>query len=261
MSARNEVENYILNNWQDRVVAQWVIHHLPLLEKGFTHPPCAIFSLSFTQGLKQINTILSASDFLNTPKVVMSGGFEGTRGHISAAADMREVKALTLTEGYVTLMLEPDSYIVKYKKREPLLNIEQRSCLWATSGLVDAIILLPEEKTQERISVTNRYDEIHHIIQPAKWCANVDNPYYEEINMRGTEMISPVLTFTHRPNVHTSFLCSTKSLNTEKLSEALRKYSLELAQKSSSYELPKFLGLQEAANIIYRELVQELTSS
>ena len=47
-------------------------------------------------------------------------------------------------------MLEPDSYIVRQKGRQPIVNIEQREQLWSTSGLVDAVILLPEKEVDVR---------------------------------------------------------------------------------------------------------------
>jgi glycerol-3-phosphate cytidylyltransferase-like family protein len=81
---------------------------------------------------------------------------------------------LTNPDRLVVLMLEPDSYITKYKAREPIVNMEQRSDLWSTSGLVDGVILLLEK--DEDVSIEEHYGQIHQHIQPAVWCVNVENP-------------------------------------------------------------------------------------
>jgi len=51
MSAKQEVERYILNNWADATVARWVISQLELLKRAYSFPPCPVYVLSLKEGL------------------------------------------------------------------------------------------------------------------------------------------------------------------------------------------------------------------
>lgn len=258
MSVKKEVERHIVTHWRDGQVAKWVLDRTPLLERGNTHPSCPVLSLSIKEGLHvEVGDENLLKDFREAPKVVTSGGFEGNRGHIRVVSDMQEVRILTNPVRFVVLMLEPDSYITKHKAREPLVNMKQRSDLWSTSGLVDAVILLPEE--DEDMSTEERYVQIHQHIQPAVWCANIENPDWHQIITRGgLDFISLVRILVHKNEVHTSFLHSTMNLSVEELREALLEYSLEIARKTSSHQSSMIISPEQIARIIYGRFVQGL---
>jgi len=159
MNAKQEVEDYIHTNWLDRVVAQWVIRQLELLTRANISPTCPVYILSLTEGLQRTDTQESPDDFVHKPKLVTSGGYEGVRGHIRLINELHEIRALTTngpSELSIVLLLEPDSYI-QNKGREPLVKLDQRAELWATSGLVDAVMLLPEATTNLRVIVTQLF--------------------------------------------------------------------------------------------------------
>lgn len=258
MSVKKEVERHIVTHWHDEKVAKWVLDRMPLLEKGNTHPSCPVLSLSMEEGLRvEVGDESLLKDFHEAPKIVASGGFEGNRGHIRVVSDMQEVRILTNSERLVVLMLEPDSYITKHKAREPFVNMEQRSDLWSTSGLVDAVILLPEE--DEDMSTEERYAEIHQHIQPAVWCADIENPDWRKIIIRGElNYISLGRILVHKNEVHTSFLHSTMNFSVRELREALLEYSLEIAKKTSSHQSSTIISPEQKAGIIYDRFVQGL---
>ena len=258
MGVKNEVEHHIITSWQDRQVARWVLDRLSLLEKGNTHPSCPVLSLSMEEGLHlEVGDENILKDFHEAQKIVASGGFEGNRGHIRAVSDMEEVRVLTNPDRLVVLMLEPDSYITKHKAREPLVNIEQRSDLWSTSGLVDAVILLPEE--DEDMSTEEHYGQIHQHIQPAVWCVNIENPDWRQIIMRRElDFIDLVRIIVHKNEVHSSFLHSTMNLSVGELRMAFLDYSLEIAKKASSHQSSTIISPEQIAGIIYDRFVQGL---
>jgi glycerol-3-phosphate cytidylyltransferase-like family protein len=258
MSVKKEVERQVFAHWQDERVAEWVLDRMPLLEKGSTHSLCPVLSLSMEKGLRvKVGDESLLNNFRKAPKIITSGGFEGNRGHIRVVSDMQEVRMLTNPERLVVLMLEPDSYIAKHKAREPIVNMEQRSDLWSTSGLVDAVILLPEEDGD--MKTEKRYVQIHRHIQPAVWCANIENPDWQQIIMRGElDFISLVRILVHKNEVHTSFLRSTMNMSAGELKEALLKYSLEIAKKASSHQSSMIISPEQIAGIIYDKFVQGL---
>lgn len=258
MSAKNEVERHIVARWHDGQVARWVLDRMPLLEKGNTHPSCPVLSLSMEEGLHvEVGDESLLKDFREAPKIVASGGFEGNRGHIRVVSDMEEVRILTNPERLVVLMLEPDSYITKHKAREPIVNMEQRSDLWSTSGLVDAVISLPEK--DEDMGTEEHYGQIHQHIQPAVWCVNIENPDWCQIILRGElDSISLVRIFAHKNEVRSSFLHSTMNLSVGELRKALLDYSLEIAKKASSHQSSMIISPEQIAGIIYDKFVQGL---
>lgn len=226
MSAKVEVESHIRENWRDPKVAEWVIRNLPLLEHSFSHPQCPIYILDLEKGLTQINT--ATSPFLNITdrqKVVISGGFEGSSGQIQAVKYLEEIAKLDkeLWDAVTLVMLEPDSYIRKVKHREPLVNIQQRCALWSTTGLAQAVILLPEPDPE--IDVDEHYQKIHRAIAPAVWSTNYENPHWREIIMRHrADVIEGGHLYINEPIPHTSFLCSTRDLSVEDVLKELRVY-------------------------------------
>lgn len=258
MGTRLEVENFITSSWIDKRVASWVIGKLPLLEYGFTHPPCPVYNLSLEKGLV-LENIPFQGDFEHSNKLVMSGGFEGTEGHLKVVQEMYETRALTgKVQNPIVLMLEPDSYIRNRKQREPLVNLHQRKSLWSTSGLVEAIIVLPDKP--ESLSAHDFYDkQIHRLIAPASWCVNIGNPHYFEIMNRGEEEMQYDLVrlFVHHIEVHTSFLNSTRRLTGEEVRAKLRDYLLELV-KCNRYTTTGFISPEEEVNIYMERIASGL---
>lgn len=256
MGVRAEIEGFIKDSWTDKDVANWVIKKLPLLEFGFTHPSCPVYGLSLEQGLIPLNdTNFSLSRFKEKDKLVMSGGFEGTEGHIKVIKEMFETRILANRfRSPIVLMLEPDSYVQKQKKREPLVNLNQRIALWSTSGLVEAVMVLPQKP--DNMSSSDFYDyKIHELIQPATWCVNIENPHFFEIMNRGIQ--SPnydlVRLFVNHIEVHTSFLNSTSTLSKAEVKERLNTYVLELIKGYRNTESP-----DEEAKIFTQRIAEGL---
>lgn len=259
MGARAEIEAVINNDWKDKEVAKWVIDKLPLLEYGFTHPACPVYKLDLDLGLRLDNENKGYPNFRNTKKLVISGGFEGTEGHLKVVDEMHEARALTEdASGLVVLMLEPDSYIVGRKNRQPLINLEQRRQLWSTSGLADAVICLPNKP--DDISTPDFYDQrIHKLISPATWCVNVENPHFFRILNRGIETPSYDLIrlFVHNIEIHTSFLNLTREFTKDEVREKLRNYLRGLIV-SNRYTTKKLLSTEEELNLYWERIAKGL---
>lgn len=260
MGVRAEIEGSIIDRWSDKDVASWVIKKLPLLRYGFTHSPCPVYGLSLEQGLIPLNdTDFSLDKFKEKDKIVMSGGFEGTEGHIKVVNEMYETRILTnKSSSPIVLMIEPDSYIQKQKKREPLVSLNQRIALWSTSGLVEAVMVLPEKP--DDLSVIDFYDhKIPELISPSTWCVNVENPYFFEIMNRGAS--SPtydlIKLFVHHIEVHTSFLNSTRLLKKDDVKEELQSYLLDLI-KSNKYTSTKLLSPEEEVEMFMQRIAEGL---
>ncbi len=256
MGVRAEIESSITNNWSDKEVANWVIKKLPLLKLGFTHYPCPIYGVSLNNGLIPLNDTNSPlSRFKEKDKLVMSGGFEGTEGHIKVIKEMHETRILTNRfSSPIVLMLEPDSYVQKQKKREPLVNLSQRIALWSTSGLVEAVMVLPEKP--DGLSSSDFYDhKIHELIQPATWCVNIENPHFFKIMNRGNNEPSYDLVrlFVHHIEVHTSFLNLTSTLTKVEVKEKLNTYILEMIKNYRNTESP-----DEEAKIFMQRIAEGL---
>jgi hypothetical protein len=190
---------------------------------------------------------------------VISGGFEGTKGHISAINEMIEAKVLSESKGTpVVLMIEPDLYIEENKNREPLLTIEQRKQLWSTSGKVDVLVLLPNR--DRSVDISDHYRSVHEYIKPASWCASIENPYQLEVVTRdGENALDIMRLFAHKPNVHSSFITSTQTMNTKQLVEALREYSLYLAEETMSRDVEIFVSPKKQAEVIFNNLAEGLS--
>lgn len=260
MSAEQEVKDNIHESWLDRKVADWVVKNLPLLEYGYTHPQCPIFKLDLDEGLSQINRdIAHADNFKDTSKIVISGGFEGTSGHIKAIKELWEIRALTSNYGVspIAVMLEPDSYIRSQKNREPLVNLQQRTELWSTSGWVDAVIVLPETEPGENIS--DHYFKVNEHLVPAGWCANVENPHWNEIAIRdGKKETIFTKILKHDPSPHASFLASTMNSDVEEVKYRLAEYILSMVKRPDIYSVGFGEPPIEIAEAIFERIVEGL---
>ncbi|MGA2910670.1 MAG: hypothetical protein ABSE04_02600 [Candidatus Microgenomates bacterium] len=247
-----EIRDRIMSSWFDRRVARWVISRLPLLELAGTRPECSIFQIEGTV-LQQTNpSKCDGSGIVDRQKLVISGGFEGTKGHILALKEMHEVRILDnrLDGARVVLLLEPDSYIKKIKHREPLVALSQRVNLWATSGLVDAVFVAPELSDTENMPA--RYERIHKAISPALWCTNVENPHFKEIISRGDEVsYGLVRLFIHEPWPHISFLTGTREMSAEDVRASLRRYIAGLvANGAGRFQIPHNFSEDELEEIV-----------
>ena len=258
MSAKQEVERYILNNWADATVARWVISQLELLKRAYSFPPCPVYVLSLKEGLHRKNGAESRDEFLDKPKLVTSGGFEGVHGHVRLIEeDLYETRALMRkdrSELPIALLLEPDQYI-ETKKRKPLVTLKQREEMWSTSGLVDAVVLLPEADSG---FTDERYLAIHQILVPAAWSTTIENPHHFNIVMRGQHAIDIILLVAHYPEPHTSFLCSTRDVPAKAFPNMLFQYMLELARNPKAYILPPLQDPEDIAAEICSRLLEGL---
>jgi len=252
MGAAQEVKNQITANWRSRRVAHWVIDNLPLLEREDTHPPCPIYSVSRQSGLS-----FHATDFRHLPKFVLSGGIQGTGGHIDALNEMHEIRALKEdVGGVIAVMLEPDAYIQR-KGALPIVNLSQRKRLWCTSGLVDAVILLPTRP--ERTNPADHYGRIHDFIKPAWWCTNVENPAWFGIIQRGdTRSFDLIRLLKHAPKPHTSFLNSTRQLTARETKAALFPYLVGLVNHPDLYTVPFGLPAEDVVQRMWVDVSKGL---
>ena len=211
-----QVKDRIRDEWLDPGVANWVISQLPLLDMA-TKPARPILSLSEIQ----------STNPLRQKKLVLSGGLEGTTGHVKAFGFARETRALMgeyPVDGLpIFALLEPDSFIEE-KGRKPLVTQPERAQLWAESGLVDGVILLPDRN--QNTNPTNHYSTIHESIAPAFWLTTGDNSAMVEILKRGSPKngidIGAIVPRTITP--HASFLAETKSMEKDDAKEALFKH-------------------------------------
>ena len=212
-----QIKERIRGDWLDARVADWVISQLPLLDMA-TKPACQILSLSEIQPPFPLQSV---------KKLVLSGGLEGTTGHVKAFGFARETRALMgeyPVDGLpIFALLEPDSFIEE-KGRKPLVTQPERAQLWAESGLVDGVILLPDRN--QNTNPTNHYSTIHELIAPALWLTTGDNSAMAEILKRGSPKngidIGAIVPRTITP--HASFLAETKSMEKDDAKEALFKH-------------------------------------
>ncbi len=206
------IKKRIYNGWTDEKVATWVISQLPLLDIGERHTSVPVLKLSLEKGLEVDSGIIDLETFKNSNKLVISGGFEGNQGHLLAIENLNDSQILAYPNYLKVLQLEPDSYVVNTKKRQPLLNLSERVVLWSTSQKVDTVVILPER--QEFQGIESHYTEIDRLIQPANWFASTDNPYWRKIITRpGKNIIDISQLVDHEPEMHTSFLMSTRNMN------------------------------------------------
>lgn len=209
-----QVKERIRDEWLDIGVADWVIRQLPLLDLA-THPARPILSLSEVQPPPPLRSV---------KKLVLSGGLEGTAGHVGAMKFAHETRALMEehpVDGLpIFALLEPDSYI-KNKGREPLVTQEERAELWATSGLVDGVVLLPDRDQDP--SPARRYPKIHELLAPALWLTTGDNPAMVEILRRGLKTAIDIGDIIPRTidKPHATFLSNTRSMRKDEVRPAL----------------------------------------
>lgn len=79
-----QVKERIRDEWLDAEVANWVISQLPLLDLA-TKPACPILSVPEVKFLNQPSPI---------KRLVISGGLEGTTGHVKAFGSAQEARTL-----------------------------------------------------------------------------------------------------------------------------------------------------------------------
>lgn len=266
MSIQKEIIASIKNQWTDPMVANWVVSQMELLHIKPKSLPSPTHVLEYSQESQVVpRNEKSSKIFKSEFKVVMSGGFEGTEGHLLAARDMDEWtrwtsyydkndwtrRNLILTKK--ALLLEPDSYIRVRKKRDPLVSLENRVSLWSTSGLFDYIIVLPERP--EGLEDRGFYEKVHDCISPAVWCANILNDHWREIVIRkGIPFYDPGRILGHEPRPHASFLSSTKEMTFEQLFDSLYPYLVELI-KTDRYEVFRPQTAEADALIIFQMLM------
>lgn len=258
--AAAEVKQSIYRRWQESKVAAWVINQLPLLHRK-PHDEAPIYALQLTSGLRKINHAqFRFPSFRSTPKFVMSGGFEGSGGQLESVNEMWEIRALSSSwnDAALAVLLEPDSY-VRRKGRRPIVDFAHRKLLWATSGLVDAVVALPTRRL--KTSSQTHYLRIHDNIKPAKWCSNPENPAALEIVRRGDDGLFDLIRLTkHIPRLHTSFLASTQRMTVEETRTALFDSLLSMTRRPDLYKtLPEGFGSPEDhAQILFQELSRGL---
>ena len=214
---KEQIKARIRDEWLDAGVADWVISQLPLLDMA-AKPACSILSVPEVKSLNQPPPI---------KRLVISGGLEGTTGHVKAFGFAHETRALMKKHPLdglpIFALLEPDSFI-KEKGRNPLVTQPERAKLWAESGLVDAVILLPDR--DQGASQAHHYQTIHESIAPAHWLTTGENPAMIGILKRGSPNngidVGAIVPRTITP--HASFLAETKSMGRDDAKEALFKH-------------------------------------
>lgn len=209
-----QIKARIRDEWLDAGVAKWVISQLPLLDMA-AKPACPILSVPEVK-------------FLNQPppikRLVISGGLEGTTGHVKAFGFAHETRALMKKHPLdglpIFALLEPDAFITQ-KGRKPLATQPERAQLWATSGLVDGVILLPDR--DQEVDPTPHFLTIHKSIAPALWLTTGENPAMVEILKRGSPKngidVGAIIPRTITP--HASFLAETKPMGRDDVRAAL----------------------------------------
>lgn len=207
------IKERIHGEWFNPQVAQWAIGQLPLLDIP-TKPACQIFPLS---------EVRSSIPLQPVKRLIIAGGLEGTAGHINAFEFARETRALMEENPIGALpifaLLEPDSFIEK-KGRKPLVTQAERGELWAGSGLVDGVILLPDKK--QNVKRTDHYSAIHRLIAPALWLTTGDNPAVVEISKRESgENVNFGSIIPRTVTPHASFISKTKSMGKDDVRAAL----------------------------------------
>ena len=120
------------------------------------------------------------------------------------------------------------------------------------------MILLPEKEVD--VPDEEHYLQIHRRIAPAVWCANVENPYWLKIitRMQADGPVDIIRLFKHRPELHTSFLTSTRELSAMEVRKALYPYMLGLVRDTDSYQVPHFLTPEQTTNVVLRRVARGL---
>lgn len=257
MSLGKEIQQQIGIGAVDSRVAEWVIGNLPLLD---------VFPLENPAPILRVDTDLAEIQGLGSlafkEKLLMSGGFEGTYGHMKAIYDMHEVRTLTNSSIQLLLLLEPDSY-AHFKGRAPIVPCDVRSILWANSGLVDGVVLLPEPADySDSALMRDRYSRIQELLSPAIWCANIENPHMNEIITRGNpeylNYIDLIRIFVHGAYPSTSFLHAALGLSLDTLIEDIRKEAARLSQFKGVDGFAQFFTQEEREGMIFEKFTQNL---
>lgn len=256
-----EVESRVFAEWKDSRVASWVVENLALLDLAGTVPPCDVYSLSLDKGLCDgPDDDWDKKRFKESPKFVMSGGFEGTKAHVLAVRYLRDNAVVTSMDWQVrkkiVLLLEPDSYIREVKQREPLTNLTQRVEMWSTTGLLDAVVKLPERDFSVPDDVF--YGQIHYYLSPAEWCANIENASWREIAMRGDGILNTARIISNYPFVHASFLASTQMLDRDEVIKRLKIYAEIMTHKGVPYDTVSGFSEGKSAEHFYKEAAKGL---
>lgn len=245
MLAAEQVKQDIVRKWHDSRVAAWVIDNIPLLHR-VNFPEVPIFTLALRSGLTQINDFpFRFPDLRRTPKLAISGGLEGSAGQILALKEMHDIRALTSSweDSAIVVMLEPTRYIKEQKHRSQIANLRQRTMLWAHSGLCDAVIILPQRRSKD---ASRHYQRIHERIMPVAWCSNPENPHAFEIVHRGVSgAIDWIRLMKHEPELHSSFLASTRNMTVSETRRALRQYTRQLVSRPDYYSLSPLASKRE----------------
>lgn len=232
MAGIEAVKNAIDYTWADPRVAAWVKCCLPLLEFGFTYPPCPVFQLSFNDGLSTVSGQLTPLEFQTKSKIGITGGFEGDRRHLALIGEIRDQPHQN--DSFIALFLEPDSYFESLKQRPPLINLVDRVEFWSTSGQVDAVVILPEHAD---ISTLAYYLQIHTLTAPISWCVNEENPYWQEMANYANQPPFNLIYPSRQPILGINFLYSTQSTTAEKLPQLLYEHLYNLCQ-DATYQIP-----------------------
>lgn len=240
----------INNSWLDELVAIWVVAQLPLLNVDSSSPAAPILSIN--------NDYTTDEDLPTLPRILASGGFEGTKGHVSAAKYLQfEVNTLFYPNHNVTLLLEPDSYI-RRKNRFPLVTQIERAHLWARSSLIDTVIMLPTQPID--VDQDTHYQKINELLPNAKWCISGEHPFTKKVLLRNSSTVlelCKIIPTTVHP--HASFLYSTKNMTLNDLQIELLGYVEELVKQKweiIAEESPALIV--EFARIQYEEYYEEL---
>lgn len=205
----------------------------------------------------------TAPPLRSVKKLVLSGGLEGTAGHVGAMKFAHETRTLMEEDPIdglpIFALLEPDSYIRK-KGREPLATQQERAELWATSGLVDGVVLLPDRDQDP--SPARRYPKIHELLAPALWLTTDDNPAMVEILRRGLKTAIDIGDIIPRTidKPHATFLSNTRSMKRTDVRAALFEHIALLYSEKYRYSFQilsadTYLDVIEA---IVDELAKEL---
>lgn len=221
------IAQHIRDTWADAVVAEWVLENLELLWIHNTKDQAPIYHIS-----RDNNSYIFA-DQPPPPhkKLVLSGGLEGTRGHVDAVSYLSEAAALMNGTFMTTLLLEPDSYARNQKNREPLVYQYERAELWSKTGLVDVVICLPDKPEDE--SWKARCELISILLGPeTEWYTTSEHPQLLEVLTRSMKnFINLLQLIPETPSVHASFLAATKNMSEEEFNPALLEYEHRLFKR------------------------------
>ena len=225
IEAQQKIITEVTQAWIDPLTAQWAIQELPLLSR-LPSAEVPILEITRDYQLFMQNDVTRLATFLDTPKLVASGGFEGTAGHVNMTREMLDTsRVLSMGQPYsihTGVMLESNSFAYA-KGRDPIIPQELRTQLWAQSGLVDFVITLPDQPNDPSL-LSNHYQNIHQLLGRTLWSASVENPHWREIIDRGLQgnYYIPCLLNEEFYSPSTSFIAETQNLTFTQLVMRLR---------------------------------------